>query len=208
MKLVVITCQGGEGRDHLQIAEGALGGGCRAVQLRDKELGDEDFVELAARMTEMCRSRGALLFVNDRVGAVLRSGADGVHLGVEDVPVYEARSVLGESAIIGFSPENTAQARKAVEDGADYLGVGPVFGSTSKGDSGPEIGTVLLAEYCRLGVAPVIAVGGIDEGNAQAALAAGASGVAVLSAVAKAGSVERAVERLMKRIEGDEAGNG
>ncbi|MFH1149334.1 MAG: thiamine phosphate synthase [Actinomycetota bacterium] len=198
MKVMVITGPPPSGRTHLEVARGALAAGCPAVQMRDKEMGDREFSEVATRLLAECRSAHAVFLINDRVDVAAAVGADGVHLGVEDLAVEHARSLLGPGAILGFSPESIEQARAAVSDGADYLGVGPVFGTESKEDAGPAIGLERLAEYCSKRIAPVIAVGGIDADNARLAFETGAVGVAVLSAVACAKDIEEAARRLME----------
>jgi thiamine-phosphate diphosphorylase len=202
MKLVVITAaDGSHGRGHEDVAEAALEGGCRAVQLRDKEMPDAEFAVLAKRIADMCREAHALFFVNDRVEVARAVGADGVHLGVEDMDVAAARQEMLPSALVGFSPESPEQARRAVADGADYLGVGPVFSTSTKEDAGDAIGPEGLAAYCEARIAPVIAVGGIDAGNAAAAMGAGAAGVAVVSAVAGASDMKAAVRELIEKLE-------
>jgi thiamine-phosphate pyrophosphorylase len=200
MRLVVITGPGGHGRGHEDVARAALAAGCRAVQMRDKQLPDDDFQAVAGRISGYCRRAGALFFVNDRVDTVAAVGCDGVHLGVEDLEVGTARRRLPPGSIIGFSPENLQQAREAVEASADYLGVGPVFATPTKGDAGEPIGLEGMAAYAEENLAPVIAVGGVDEENAASALQAGASGVAVVSAVTGAPDMEAAVRRLLQRL--------
>lgn len=198
MKVMVITGPAPGGRGHLDVAKAALAAGIPAVQMRDKEIGDREFSEIASRVLAECRREHAVFLVNDRVDVAASVGADGVHLGVEDLEVRHARALLGPGALIGFSPENFEEARAAAVDGADYLGVGPVFGTASKDDAGPAIGIERLAEYCAKRIAPVIAVGGITAENARLALEAGAAGVAVLSAVACAPDVEEAARRLVE----------
>ncbi len=200
LRLVVITSRSDE-RGHEEIASAALDAGCRAVQLRDKELSDRDFLAAAAEIRRMCRERHALFFVNDRVDVAAVVGADGVHLGVEDLDVGSARRLLPAGSLIGFSPESLEEARRAVSDGADYLGVGPVFGTATKADAGRAIGLEGLARYCRARVAPVIAVGGIDARNAASAIRAGAAGVAVVSAVGGAPDVGLAVREILSGME-------
>lgn len=200
LRLVVITSRS-PGREHEDLAGEALDGGCRAVQLRDKEMTDRRFAETARAIKAMCRERHALFFVNDRVDVAAAVGADGVHLGVEDLEVAAARRILPAGALIGFSPESLEEARRAVSDGADYLGVGPVFGTGTKADAGGAIGLETLAAYCRAKVAPVVAVGGIDAGNAASALSAGAVGVAVVSAVGRARDGAGAVAEILSGME-------
>ncbi len=202
MRLVVITEPGESGRGHEEVARAALAGGCRAVQMRDKELSDREFARVAAGLKELCRRSSALFFVNDRVDVAAAVGSDGVHLGVEDVDVESARRLMPPGAIIGFSPEGLDEARAAVAAGADYLGVGPVFATPTKGDAGVPMGLEGLAPYVKAHVAPVIGVGGINAENAASVLEAGASGVAVVSAVTRAGDVQAATRALVSMLEG------
>lgn len=200
IRLVVITPEGGGPRGPVEVAGAALAAGCRAVQLRDKGMPDRAFAELARTVMRACEAAGALLFVNDRVDVAAAVGADGVHLGVEDLGVADARGVLGAGPIIGYSPERLEDARAAVGAGADYLGVGPVFRTPTKDDAGEPIGPEGVSLYAAEGIAPVLAVGGIDEGNADLAIKAGAAGVAVVSAVAGAEDMEKAARRLIERL--------
>jgi thiamine-phosphate pyrophosphorylase len=203
MRLVVITEPGGYGRGHEEIARAALAGGCGAVQMRDKQLSDIDFEETAERIKRLCRRSKALFFVNDRVDIAAAVESDGVHLGVQDLDVETARRVMPPGSLIGFSPESMEQARQAVAAGADYLGVGPVFATATKGDAGAPIGLDGLVAYAKARIAPVIAVGGIDVDNAASALEAGASGVAVVSVVSRAPDMEATVRELVKRLGSD-----
>ena len=196
MRLVVITHARGE-RGHLEVARAALSAGCRFLQLRDKDMDDRGFMETAVRMKRMCMEAGAVFTVNDRVDVAEAVGCDGVHLGSSDIDPASARRLLGPLAIIGYSPESLEDAAAAVAAGADYLGVGPVFETRSKPDAGEPIGLEGLGNYCKLGLAPVIAVGGVNAGNAGRALAAGAAGVAVLSAVFEAEDMVSAVAGLL-----------
>ncbi|MBK5093003.1 MAG: thiamine phosphate synthase [Actinobacteria bacterium] len=201
-KFIVIMSGGGApGRTHEDVAIAALKAGCRAVQLRDKDMADRDFAEIARRIKDACGNVGALLFINDRVDVAAVVGCDGVHLGVYDLEVADARRVLGPDAIIGYSPEGIEDARRAVKESADYLGIGPVFRTPSKEDAGEPIGPEGLASHCREFTVPVIAVGGIDAGNAASALAAGAVGIAVVSAVSAASDMDEAARELLKSIE-------
>jgi thiamine-phosphate pyrophosphorylase len=202
MRLVVITEPGEEGRGHEEVARAALAGGCRAVQMRDKNLSDREFARVAAGLKELCRGASALFFVNDRVDVAASVGSDGVHLGVGDLDVESARRLMPPGAIIGFSPEGLDEARAAVAAGADYLGVGPVFATPTKGDAGRPIGLEGLAPYIRARVAPVIGVGGINAANAASVVDAGAAGVAVVSAVTRAPDVQAATRELVSALEG------
>lgn len=202
MRLVVITEPGESGRGHEEVARAALAGGCRAVQMRDKNLSDREFARVAGGLKELCRRSSALFFVNDRVDVAASVGSDGVHLGVEDLDVQYARKLMPPGAIIGFSPEGLDEARAAVDAGADYLGVGPVFATPTKGDAGGPIGLEGLAPYVKARIAPVIAIGGITAENAASVLEAGVSGVAVVSAVTRAGGAQAATRELVSALEG------
>jgi len=202
MKLVVITATGDRpGRGHEDVASTALGAGCRAIQIRDKEMPDRDFVELSRRIRAECERAGALLFINDRVDVAAAAGCDGVHLGVSDLEVADARGILGPEAIIGYSPEGIEDARAAVEAGADYLGIGPVYETPSKDDAGEPIGLEGLSVFCHEVAVPVVAIGGITAENAGRALAAGAVGVAVMSAITSAPDVAEAAGRILEKID-------
>ncbi len=197
MSLVVITAREADlGRGHEEVASAALRAGCTAIQLRDKELSDRAFLEIARGIRSRCLEAGALFFVNDRVHVAAELGC-GVHLGVEDMDIAAARENLGPGAIIGYSPERPAQAERALETGADYLGIGPVFETPSKVDAGVPIGLEGLARACLEHEAPVIAIGGIDAGNAGSVVASGAKGIAVIRAVSRSADMSAAVAALL-----------
>lgn len=201
LRLIVITSRQEDlGRSHEDVARAALDAGCEAIQLRDKEMPEDVFGEVARAVAAECERRGALFFVNDRVEVAARF-ACGVHLGVDDMPVKDARAVLGDAAVVGFSPESVREARRAVADGADYLGVGPVYGSGTKLDAGEAIGIRGLARMVRRGIAPVVAVGGIGPGNAAEIAQAGAAGMAVIEAVSRAGDMKEAARELLDSFE-------
>ena len=203
--LYVITCRGLKGgRGHLEVAEAALAGGAAALQLRDKELPGRELLQLALRMRALISERrpGTLLIVNDRVDVAAAAGADGVHLGQEDLPVKEARRILGPRALIGLSVTDLEEARRARGESVDYLGVGPIFPTPSKDDAAPPMGLEGLAAVRRETSLPLVAVGGITEDNARAVLRAGADGIAVISAVCGAPDMAEAARRLAALVEG------
>lgn len=188
------------GRTHVDVAAAAVAGGARVIQLRDKRKGTAELVGLARRLLSVTRPAGALLIVNDRVDVAMAAGADGVHLGVADLPVRDARRLLGPLPLIGFSPETDAQALEAAEAGADYLGVGPLFATSTKGDAGPPVGALRVARlraHCEL---PVVGIGGITAERVGDVLAAGATGVAVASAVAAAPNMVAATRELVDLV--------
>jgi len=180
----------------VRITRAALCGGMTAVQLRVKGWPDGAALQVAHALRLATRATGALFLVNDRVDLVLAAQADGVHLGVDDLPVSAARSLLGPGAIIGYSPESDVDRDVAERAGADYLGVGPVFGTSTKHDAGPAIGLEGLAAVVRATTLPVIGIGGVTIERAPDVLAAGAVGVAVVGAVFLADHPEHAAHRL------------
>ena len=185
----------------------ALEAGAPAIQLRAKDAAPAEIFRRAVRLREMTRRAGALLFINDRLDIALAVEADGVHLGPDDLPVAAARAAVararsgGEAApgpggpyrtragrpfrfLIGFSTDDPAAARAAEIDGADYIGCGAVFGTTSKAEVGDErIGVDRLAEVVRSVSVPVVGIGGVTPENARAVAATGAAGAAVIGAV-------------------------
>lgn len=204
LSLYVITIADmSAGRGHLDVARAALAGGADALQLRDKEAGGGELFRLAVEMRELVEESGTgcLFLVNDRVDVALASRADGVHLGQEDLPAGAARKLLGPGPVLGISAETVEQAVRAVEEGADYLGVGPVFSTPSKPDAGEPIGLEGLRSVRRAVDLPLVAVGGINEENLETVLEAGADGIAVISAVASARDMESAVRRLRRAID-------
>jgi len=198
--LCVITRRGAPGRDHLDIARAALRGGARLIQLRDKEMSGRALFEAARRLADLAHGHGGVLIVNDRLDVALAAGADGVHLGEEDLPIAAARRVLGDEAIIGASVANAQQAAEAEAAGATYVSVGSVFPTGSKADAGEPIGLAAVREVKRKVRLPVLAIGGISRDNVTEVIRAGADGVAVISAVASADDMERATAELLRLI--------
>lgn len=198
---VVTDSKLSRGRSHLEVAQAAIRGGATVVQLRDKEAATRELVETGRVLRDLTQEMGVTFIINDRVDVALAVEADGVHLGVDDMPVPIARRLMGSEAIIGFSPETVEQARQAETDSADYLGVGAVFGTSTKPDAGPPIGVEGLREMVQAVSIPVVAIGGITADNAAQCIQAGAAGVVVISAVVAAEDVEAAARRLRERIE-------
>lgn len=161
------------------VLDPALRGGVDIVQLRDKELSDDELVRAAEPFRRACDAYGALFVLNDRPGLVAACGADGVHVGQSDASVAEARAIVGPDAIVGLSIETVEQLDAIA--GADYLGVGAVFATPTKTDSVAG-GLELLRAATRVRV-PWFAIGGIDLGNVRDVVAAGAPGVAVVRAI-------------------------
>lgn len=197
----VITDQNVAGdRPIHDVVRAAIRGGATVVQLREKTATTREMVELGTALHELTVATGIPLIVNDRVDVALAIDAEGVHLGVDDMPVALARQILGPECIIGASPDTSEGARQAERDGADYLGVGDVYGTPTKGDAGQLIGLEGLVRVVRAVSIPVVAIGGIRPENAGAAIEAGAAGVAVISAVLGAADPAAAAERLRAAV--------
>ncbi len=187
------------GRSHLEIARAALEGGADAVQLRDKSSPAINLCRWASEVQPMARKYGALFVINDRVDVALVAGADGAHVGPEDLPVREARRLLPRPVVLGVSAGTREEARRAEKEGADYLGVGPVFATATKPDAGEPLGLDRFSEIARAVGIPVVAIGGITPANVAQVFACGAAGAAVVSAVASAEDMAQAA-RALKRL--------
>src|SRR5712691_122891 len=188
------------GRSALEIARAALEGGADAVQLRDKSSPAFNLCRLVSEIQPLARKFGALLVVNDRVDVALVCGADGAHVGQEDLPAREARRLLPRPVVLGVSAGSREEARRAEKEGADYLGVGPVFPSATKPDAGEALGIERFSEIVRAVSIPVVAIGGITLDNVDQAIGTGAAGAAVVSAVVAADDMAGAARALKRRI--------
>lgn len=188
------------GRTHVEIAKAALAGGAVIIQMRDKHASDRKFYEDALAVRELTEEAGALLFVNDRVDVAAAVGADGINIGQNDLPVEVARELLGNSAIIGVSADCLDQALQAQDDGADYIGFGPIFPTCTKLDSGPVSGLDALRKVCHEVSLPIVAIGGIGIANIGSIAANGAACAAVVSAVVCAEDMTAATADLLKEF--------
>jgi hydroxymethylpyrimidine kinase/phosphomethylpyrimidine kinase/thiamine-phosphate diphosphorylase len=186
-----------KGKDYAELTRLAVKNGARLIQFREKEGDTRDLVETARNMCTVCHAYEALFVVNDRVDVALASGADGVHIGQDDLSPQMARALLGPEKIIGVSAVNMAEAEAAVEAGADYLGVGPIYPTVSKDCKIDACGVGLLAEIVARVPVPVIAIGGITADNTLSTIKAGASGVAVISAILGAPEPDRVIRDFM-----------
>jgi thiamine-phosphate pyrophosphorylase len=172
-----------------------LDAGIRLIQFRAKHLTGGPMQQAAAGLTERCHAAGARLIVNDRADVARLSGADGVHLGQDDLTPAQARLVVGADVVVGVSTHNGEQARKAVQEPIDYLAIGPVFPTSSKDKPDPVVGLDGVARANAIAAArglPLVAIGGITLDNAAAVLEAGASSVAVISDLLAADPAARA----------------
>jgi thiamine-phosphate diphosphorylase len=168
------------GRDPLSLARAYLAGGARVLQLRCKDESSRDVLALADELVRVAEESGALLIVNDRADIAALSGAAGVHVGQDDLPVSAARAVAGADAIVGLSTHDQAQVDAALQGSATYVAVGPIFGTTTK-DTGYGARGLSLVRYASGRGKPVIAIGGITYDRAASVVAAGAAGLAVIT---------------------------
>jgi thiamine-phosphate pyrophosphorylase len=181
-------------------ARAALAGGAGVLQIRVKQAPAGEVLEIARRVVSLANGR-ALVVVNDRADLALLSGADGVHLGDEDLPVPEARQLVGEALLVGRTCRTLAEARDAVAAGADHVGFGPIFPSRTKPLAIPPRGIEGLREVTRTLAAPVVAISGIDLANVGAVAAAGAACAAVSAAIFGAGDPAANTARLVAAFE-------
>lgn len=201
LALMVITdprC--GEGRELVDVVRAALRGGAPSIQLRAKQETAREMVELARVLRTETRAAGALLVVNDRVDVALVSGADGAHVGDDDLPLAAARAIVPPGFLLGRSVETPEEGARAREEGADYVGVGPVYETASKDDAGAPVGLERVRAVVAAARIPAVGIGGIDEENAAEVVRAGAAGVAVIRAVMSAPDPEAATRALLRRV--------
>ena len=188
--------------DFMDSVTAALSGGVTMVQLRAKTRTDRQIVELGRALLPHCRRHAVAFLINDRVDLALAIGADGVHLGVDDLSLTDARRLLTPEFGLGFSPETDQQAAEAKALGGSYLGVGPVFGTTSKADAGTAIGLDLLSHRAAVSGLPTIGIGGVTPGNAASVIAAGACGVSVIGAILRSGDPRGEARALRTAVDG------
>ena len=175
--------------------ERAVAGGAGVVQLREKELSSREFYELAVRVLEITRPKGIPLIINDRIDICLAANADGVHLGQKDIPCREARRILGADKIIGVSAARPDEALKAQRDGADYLGVGAVFSTSTKTDT-RSVTPEIIREIRAAVTIPFVVIGGINKENILTLGGLGINGAAVVSAIAAQPDIEAATREM------------
>jgi thiamine-phosphate pyrophosphorylase len=197
-----ITDTGLSGLSHAEQVKRLSAGGATLAQLRDKSLSPSDFYHQSREALEIAREYRLRIIINDRVDVAAALGADGVHLGQDDLPPEAARKLLGTSAIIGFSTHNVEQARKAVGLPIDYLAIGPIFKTGTKLDTEPIVGLEGIREVRPIvGELPIVAIGGITLENARAVLEAGADSVAVISALlSHPNTISERTRRLIDRL--------
>ena len=190
MLLYAVTDRAWVGRQSLyEQVECALKGGATCVQVREKKLGDEDFLEEAKQIAALCKRYGVPLFINDNVDVAIACGAEGVHVGQEDMAAADVRAKVGPDMLLGVSAHSVEEARLAVAHGADYLGVGAAFSTHTKTDV-DVLPKGELKKICDAVDVPVVAIGGIHKDNILQLKGSGADGVALVSAIFGAEDIE------------------
>ena len=190
MLLYAVTDRAWTGKETLyEQVEAALKGGVTCVQLREKELDETAFLQEARELCALCRRYGVPFIVNDNVEIAIACGADGIHVGQEDLAAGEVRRRVGENMILGVSVHTVEEARQAVRDGADYLGLGAVFPTNTKTDV-EQMPNETLRAICDAVDVPIVAIGGINRGNILQLAGSGVDGVALVSAIFSAEDIE------------------
>ncbi|MGH7986761.1 MAG: thiamine phosphate synthase [Candidatus Binataceae bacterium] len=184
------------GHDPVELAKILLAAGARLMQLRLKHYGSRDFLTVARAIVPLCRNAGALLIINDRADIAKLAGADGVHVGQDDLPLAAARTIVGASKIVGVSTHDGAQARAAEEDGADYIGFGAIYAGGLKNVQKAQ-GLTRLTEIRSAVRLPIVAIGGITQVTMPEVLAAGADAAAIITDIVRAPDVSAKVRALL-----------
>lgn len=197
---VVLGAEFSKGRDFVDVTEKAIEGGAGCIQLRDKSLGKRDLLDWAYRLREITRKRGVTFILNDHLDIALAVGADGVHLGQGDLPIPEARRVAGPSFVIGASTHSVDQAKRAVDEGASYINIGPIFATGTKKTSVDPVSPDMITHVMRAVEHPYTVMGGINIENIDQVLKRGASRIAVVTAVVAADDIASAARALSERI--------
>lgn len=202
-KLCVITDTAVQKKySHFELAKMAVKGGADIIQLRDKSLPTSELIKVAVKISAYCKKHKVLFLVNDRVDIAMISDSDGVHLGKEDIPVQEARKLLGRKKIIGGTAHSLKEARQREKEGADYIGYGHIYATGSKYKPEKPKGTRELTKIVKNIKTPVLAIGGIGIENIPEIKQTGVHGVAVIGAVVKNKDPQNAVRILREAIYG------
>lgn len=196
---LVTDSTGLEEKEFLNIVEEACMGGVTLVQLREKDKSGREYINLAIKVKEVTDKYNIPLIIDDRIDIAMAIDAAGVHLGQSDINIRYARKILGENKIVGATTKTVAQAEEAVREGANYLGVGAIYPTTTK------VTTVItevktLSDICKAVDIPVVAIGGLNENNCDILSGTKISGIAVVSAIMKANSPKGATERLKEKV--------
>jgi thiamine-phosphate pyrophosphorylase len=181
--------------------EKAIAGGVSIIQIREKSLGSRPFLEKASRLMQIAKSAGVPVLINDRVDIALAVGADGVHIGQNDLPLEIVRRIIGQGAVIGVSVSSVEEAHLAENGGADYIAVSPVWGTPTKPDTPEAVGLGGTAKIARSVSIPCVGIGGINANNAADVIKTGCAGVAVVSAIMASEFPEKSAKELRRIID-------
>lgn len=199
MLLYAVTDRAWTGKQSLyEQVESALKGGATCVQLREKELNEEDFLNEAMEISALCKQYGVPFFVNDNVEIAIKCHADGIHVGQEDMEAAQVRQKVGDGMMIGVSVHSVEEALEAVKHGADCLGVGAMFSTSTKANAN-VLASETLRDICAAVDIPVVAIGGISKNNISQLAGTGVDGVALVSAIFAADDIENEC-RLLRRL--------
>ena len=195
--LYFITDQGLSKNGVFEDVKQVLNGGCRLVQYREKEKSAQEIITEAQAVMELCKQANATCIINNRVDVALAVDAHGVHLGQDDMPVTDAREILGKDKLIGVTVHNVEEALLAVEQGADHISVSPIFHTDTKKDAGKPAGIKLIKEIKPKVKVPIVAIGGIKQSNMLEVLSAGADAVAIISGILNSENVEEKTKEIV-----------
>jgi len=188
---------------HIELTELAIAGGADTIQFRSKSGSTRELIETAESMRKICKRAGVPLIINDRIDIAMAVRADGVHLGQDDFPISMARKMLGSDCIIGGSAGNIYEAEICLNEGADYIGSGPVYGTNSKKDAGPATGVNSIKRLVEKIPLPFLAIGGVSADDIHELLNAGVHGVAIISGVCLSEDPEKATRELKNKLDSD-----
>ena len=191
------------GRTVLEDVGSAIHAGVKIIQYREKDLTTREMIDEAGKISRLCRENDVLFIINDRVDIALAVDADGVHLGNEDMPYEAARRILGNTKIIGLTVHDVGEAIEAERIGADYIGISPIFETTTKPDAGTPAGIDLIKYIKKAVKIPFVAIGGINQDNIKSVLEAGARSIAVISAIVTKDDVEKECKKFREVIISD-----
>lgn len=190
-------------RTVLDDVNSALSAGVKIIQYREKDLETRKMIDEAKKISRSCRENGALFIINDRVDIALATDADGAHLGNEDMPYQDARRLLGDKKIIGLTVHDIGEAIESERIGADYIGISPIFETTTKQDAGAPSGVDLIKFIKKAVKIPFVAIGGINQDNIKSVLEAGARSIAAISATVASDDVEKECKKFREVIISD-----
>ena len=200
-RLCLITDRKLSKRSLIDSIKEAVSAGVDMVQLREKDISTKEYFELARQIKIICKEYSALFIINSRVDIALTSEADGIHLGWKSLPFHIVRQLLGKEKIIGISTHSKNEAFSAQEKGADYITLGPVFSTASKNGLIEPLGCDNFSKIIKNITSPVFAIGGIKENNKENIIRAGASGIAVISAILQSDNIRETVKKMKSEID-------